>query len=170
VDEAERSLHDALSVVKDVVLEPKIISGGGAAEAEMALRLRRYAEGLTGKRKLAVEYFAESLESIPAILSENAGLDPIEVTSELLAHHARGEVNAGIDLTSGNIVDMAELGIIEPVLVKKQVIKSAAETASMLLKIDDVIAAARMKPPKKPPGMPEEGMEGYGGGGGGPEF
>lgn len=162
VDEAERSLHDALSVVKDVVVEPKIIPGGGAVEAEVALRLRRFAEGLTGKRKLAIEYYAESLESIPATLSENAGLDPIEMVSVLGAEHAKGKISAGIDLFKGKIVDMARRKVMEPVLVKKQVIKSATETASMLLKIDDVIAAAKMKAPPKPPAGPpeEEGMGG----------
>ena len=169
VDEAERSIHDALSVVKDVVIEPKTVVGGGAVEEEIAVRLRRYAQKLSGKRRLAIEHFAESLESIPAVLSENAGLDPIEITLELGARHARGEVHAGIDLKNGKITNMAALGVIEPALVKKQVIKSATETAAMLLKIDDVIAATRMRaPPRGPHGAPGAGPGGVGGGA--PEF
>ncbi|MFQ6085137.1 MAG: thermosome subunit beta [Candidatus Bathyarchaeia archaeon] len=172
VDEAERSLHDALSVVRDVVIKPKVVPGGGAVEADLAIKLRNYAEGLSGKRKLAVEYFAESLESIPGILSENAGLDPIDMVSKLTARHVKGEINFGLDLSKGKIVDMTKINIIEPALVKEQFIKSATDTASMLLKIDDVIAAAKMKAPPTPPGGPSGGPPGGlpGGPGGVPPY
>jgi len=155
VDEAERSIHDALCVVRDVIEEPKIVAGGGAPELELAMRLRDWAEGLPGKEKKAVDAFATALEAIPITLAENAGLDPIEIMAELTARHKRGEVWAGVDVIGGDVADMWALEVFEPVLVKKQVIKSAAEAATMILKIDDVIAAAKFKE-KGPPKGPEE--------------
>jgi len=157
IDEAERSLHDALCVVRDVVEEPKVVAGGGAPEIEVARILRDYAEGLPGREQLAVMNFAEALESIPVTLAENAGLDPIDILSELRARHDKGEKWAGVGVHQGKVINTYELNIIEPVSVKKQVIKSATEAATMILKIDDVIAAAKMKPPKMPKGP--EGAE-----------
>jgi thermosome len=164
VDEAERSLHDALCVVRDVVEEPKILAGGGAPELEIARVLKKYAETLPGKEQLAVKSFAEALEVIPATLTENAGLDPIDILSELRARHEKGETWAGIEVNSGKIQDMSKAGVLEPLSVKKQIIKSASEAASMILKIDDVIAAGKMKTPPTPPGGPPGGA-GYPGAG-----
>jgi thermosome len=157
VDEAERSLHDAICVVRDIVEEPKILAGGGAPELEVARVLKKYAETLPGREQLAVKNFAEALEAIPATLAENAGLDPIDVLSELRARHEKNETWAGIEVISGKVQDMREAEVFEPLSVKKQVIKSATEAASMILKIDDVIAAAKMKPPSVPKEKGEEG-------------
>ena len=155
VDEAERSLHDALCVAKNVVEEPKIVAGGGAPELEVSKALKKHAETLPGREQLAVKSFAEALEAVPVTLTENAGLDPIDVLSELRVRHEKGEVWTGIEVLSGKVQDMAVAGVFEPLAVKKQIIKSATEAASMILKIDDVIAAGKMKTPTPPKGMPE---------------
>jgi len=152
VDEAERSIHDALCVAKDVVEEPKVVAGGGAPELEVAKELKEYAETLPGREQLAVMSFAEALESIPITLAENAGLDPIDIISELRARHEKGEVWAGIEVHDGKIKDIKKVGIFEPLAVKKQIIKSAGEAATMILKIDDIIAAGKAKAPPMPPG------------------
>jgi thermosome len=165
VDEAERSLHDALCVVRDIVEEPKILAGGGAPELEVSRALKKYAGMLPGREQLAVECFAEALETIPLTLTENAGLDPIDILSELRARHEKGETWTGIEVHSGKIQDMTQAGVFEPLAVKKQIIKSATEAASMILKIDDVIAAGKMKTPPTPPGGPP-GMSGMGPGAG----
>jgi len=159
VDEAERSIHDALCVIRDVVEEPKIVAGGGAPEIEVARRLRRYAEGLSGRERLAVSAFAEALEVIPTTLAENTGMDPIDAISEMQSRHEKGELWVGLDALNGEVADMAELNVYEPMQVKAQAIKSATEAATMLLKIDDVIAASKMKPPT-PPSGPGGGMPG----------
>ena len=159
VDEAERSIHDALCVVRDVVQEPKILAGGGAPEMEVAKALRDYAESLPGREQLVVQKFAEAIEMVPLTLSENAGLDPIDILSDLRAAHEKGETWAGINIFEGKIEDMSKLEVYEPLAVKKQIIKSATEAATMILKIDDVIAAGKMKTPPTPSG-------GYGGAGG----
>lgn len=160
VEEAERSIHDALCVVRDVVEEPKIVAGGGAPELEVARALKEYADTLPGREALAVQQFAEALEVIPTTLSENAGLDPIDMISELRARHEKGEVWAGVDVHGGKVNDMKKLEVLEPLAVKKQIIKSATEAASMILKIDDVIATGKMKAPPAPPMGPGGG---YGG-------
>lgn len=159
VDEAERALHDALSVVRDVVRDPRIVAGGGAPEAETARKLREYAEQLAGKEQLAVQSFAEALEVVPITLAENAGLDPIEIITELRARHDKGELWAGVDVLSGKVADMKALGVYEPLAVKLQVIKSASEAATMILKIDDVIAASKTKEEKGAKGTEESGEE-----------
>jgi chaperonin GroEL (HSP60 family) len=159
--EAERSIHDALCVVRDLIQEPKIVAGGGAPEMEMASVLRKYAETITGREQLAVRVFAEALESITVTLAENAGLDPIDILVELRTRHEKGETWAGIEVLSGKVQDMSKANIFEPLSVKKQIIKSANEAASMILKIDDVIASGKMKGP--PPGA-AGGMGGMGGG------
>jgi thermosome len=152
VDEAERSIHDALCVVRDVVEEPKIVAGGGAPELEVSSMLKKYSQTLPGREQLAVRSFAEALESIANTLTENAGLDPIDILSELRARHEKGETWAGIEVLSGKVQDMSKAGVFEPLSVKKQIIKSGTEAASMILKIDDVIAAGKMKTPPMPPG------------------
>jgi thermosome len=162
VDEAERSLHDALCVVRDIVEEPKVLAGGGAPEIEVSKMLKKYAETLPGREQLAVRSFAEALETVPVTLTENAGLDPIDILSELRARHEKGETWIGIEVHSGKVQDMTEFGVFEPLAVKKQIIKSATEAASMILKIDDVIAAGKMKAPPTPPGGPGGGYPGAG--------
>jgi thermosome len=152
IDEAERSVHDALCVVRDVVEEPKIVAGGGAPELEVSRMLKKYAETLPGREQLAVRSFAEALESVPNTLTENAGLDPIDVLSELRARHEKGETWAGIEVNSGRVQDMSKAGVFEPLSVKKQIIKSGTEASCMILRIDDVIAAGKMKTPPTPPG------------------
>ena len=163
VDEAERSIHDALCVVRDVVQEPKIVAGGGAPELEVARVLREYADTLLGREALAVQQYAEALEAVPTTLSDNAGLDPIDIISELRARHEKGEVWAGVDVHEGKVKDMEKLEVYEPLAVKKQVIKSATEAATMILKIDDIIAAGKMRAPPMPPGGPGGMPGGYGG-------
>jgi thermosome len=161
VDEAERSVHDALCVVKDVVEEPKIVAGGGAPELEVSRMLKKYAETLPGREQLAVKGFAESLEAVPITLTENAGLDPIDIISELRARHEKGETWAGIEVNNGKAQDMTKAGVYEPLAVKKQIVKSATEASTMILKIDDVIAAGKMKTPPTPPGGGPPGGAGY---------
>ncbi|RLI06999.1 thermosome subunit, partial [Candidatus Bathyarchaeota archaeon] len=156
VDEAERSIHDALSVVKDVVEEPKIVAGGGAPEIEIARAVREAAVGLPGREQMAFERFAEAFEVIPSTLAENAGLDPIDVLSEIKARHEKGEIWTGVNVLESRVDDMEKLEVFEPLSVKKQIVKSATEAAAMILKIDDVIAAERMKPPKKKEGEEEK--------------
>jgi chaperonin GroEL (HSP60 family) len=169
VDEAERSVHDALCVVRDVVQEPKILAGGGSPEMEIARALRGYAETLPGREQLAVQSFGEAIEIVPLTLGENAGLDPIDILSELRASHEKGEKWAGVDVFAGKIKDMWKLGVYEPLAVKKQIIKSATEAATMILRIDDVIAAGKMRAPPMPPGG-AGGMPGGGYGGMPPEY
>ena len=159
VDEAERSIHDALCVVRDVVRDPRVVGGGGAPEAEIARRLREYAQKLSGKEQLAVLAFAEALESVPMALAENAGLDSIDIMVQMRASHEKGQLWAGVDVFDGKIADLKEKGVLEPHGVKMQVIKSAAEAAGMILKIDDVIAAAKSREDKGPPKGKEEGGE-----------
>jgi len=162
VDEAERSIHDALCVVRDVVQEPKIVAGGGAPEMEVSRELKEYAGTLPGREQLAVQQYAEALEAVPTILSENAGLDPIDIISELRARHEKGEIWAGVNVHEGKVDNMEKREVFEPLVVKKQIVKSATEAASMILKIDDVIASGKMKAPPTPPGGPG-GPGGYGG-------
>ncbi|NLE06437.1 MAG: thermosome subunit, partial [Crenarchaeota archaeon] len=164
--ETERSIHDALCVVRDILQEPKIVAGGSAPELEMAKVLRKYSESLPGKEQLAVKAFADALDIITITLSENAGLDPINILSSLRTKHDKGESWAGIEVLSGKVQDMCKAGIFEPLSVKKQILKSAADAAMLILRIDDVIAAQKMKSPPMPegggmpPGM-DGGMGGY---------
>ena len=149
--ETERSIHDALCVVRDIIQEPKIVAGGSAPELEMSKVLKKYAETLPGREQLAVKAFAEALEAIAITLTENAGLDPIDILSELRSRHEKGETWAGIEVLSGKVQDMTKVGVFEPITVKKQIIKSASEAAMMIIKIDDVISAGKMKAPPMPP-------------------
>ncbi len=165
LEEAERSVHDALCVVRDVVQAPKIVAGGGAPEMEVARALRAYAETLLGREQLAVRSFGEAMEIVPLTLGENAGLDPVNLLLELRTRHEKGEKWAGVDVFEGKIKDMSELEVYEPLAVKKQTIKSANEAATMILRVDDVIASGR-----KAPRMPSGGMPGGGYGGMPPEY
>jgi len=150
VDEAERALKDALSVVADVVNKPKVVTGGGAIEAALSKRLREYATKVGGREQLAIEAFADTLEIIPKTLAENAGIDPIDIMVDLRAAQAKkGGEDQGVDVLRGGVKDMKKLGVIDPLRVIQQAITSATEAASMILRIDDVIAAA--KPPPTPP-------------------
>ncbi len=170
VDEVERAIHDALCVVRDVVEDQKIVGGGGAPEIEVAIQLREYASTLGGREQLAVEIFADSLDIVPKTLAENAGLDQIDTLMKLRAAHQQGNKFAGIDLDTGDIVnDMMKATVVEPTVVKVQAIKSSTEASSMILRIDDVIAAARSAGPPggMPPGGMGGGMPGMGGMGGG---
>jgi chaperonin GroEL (HSP60 family) len=161
LEEAERSVHDALSVVRDVVQVPKIVAGGGASEMEIAKELRDYAETLPGREQLAVQSFGEAVEIVPLTLGENAGLDLVDLLVELRTRHEKGEIWAGVDVLEGKIKDMRVLEVYDPVSVKKQIIKSANEATTIILRIDDVIASGKMKAPPIPPG----GMPGGGYGG-----
>jgi chaperonin GroEL (HSP60 family) len=145
VDEAERSIHDAVSVIRDVVLKPKIVAGGGALEAEVASKLRSWAQTLSGREQLAALDFADALEVVPITLAENAGLDPIDIQVELRARHEKGEKWAGVNVFEGKVKDMYKEDVLEPVSVKEQIVKSAFEAAAMILRIDDVIAASKVK-------------------------
>ena len=158
VDEAERSMHDALSVVSDVIEKNKVVAGGGSPEAEAAKELRDYAVKVGGREQLAIEAFAESLEIVPKTLAENAGLEPIDIMVELRTAHEKPQGDrTGVDVFTGKVVDMYEKGVIEPLSVKEHATKSAAEAASMILRIDDVIAAT--KPKEEKPGGPAKKEE-----------
>jgi thermosome len=161
VDEAERAMNDALSVVSDVIENNKIVAGGGAVEVEVAKELRGYATKVGGREQLAIEAFADAIEVIPRTLAENAGLEPIDILVELRAAHEKkdGEY-MGVNVFTGKIENMQENGVVEPLVVKEQAVKSAAESASMILRIDDVIASTKPKGGMgRPPGGGEEGEE-----------
>jgi thermosome len=163
IDEVDRAIHDALCVVRDVVEDEKIVGGGGAPEVETAIQLRKYAQTLGGREQLAVEVFADSLDIVPKTLAENAGLDQIDVLMKLRAAHQAGNKFAGHNLETGEVInDMAAAGVVEPTIVKIQAIKSSTEAASMILRIDDVIAGAKSAMP--PGGGMPPGMGGMGGG------
>jgi thermosome len=162
VDEADRSLHDALSVTKDVLEKPAIVAGGGAPEAYVAGKLRDWVGTLSGREQLAAEKFAESLEVIPLTLGQNAGMDPIDVLTDLRARQSKGSKWTGIDVRNARIADISKLEIVEPLVVKEQIIKSATEAASMILRIDDVIAASKSAGGPPGGGMPPGGMGGMG--------
>ena len=140
VDEVDRSIHDSLMVVKDVIETPAIVAGGGAPEALLAAFLKDWSGRFDGRQQLAIKKYAEALEVIPLTIAENAGMDPIDTMVALRAKQSDGKKWTGINAKEGKISDMLSQNIIEPVVVKKQIIKSATETASMILRIDDVIA------------------------------
>jgi thermosome len=154
VDEADRAMNDALSVVADVVEENKIVAGGGATESEIAKVLRGFATKVGGREQLAIEAFADSLEIVPKTLAENAGLESIDILVGLRAAHENGHL-MGVDVFKGKIVNSYEDGVVEPLKVKEQAMKSATEVASMILRIDDVIASTKPKEGASPGGMPE---------------
>ncbi len=150
VDEAERSFRDALCVVADIVKTPKIVYGGGAFEIEIAKHIKEYATHVGGKEQLAIEAFAKALEGIVAALVENAGHDPIEVLSELRkAHTGPDGCKYGVNVFTGKVEDMEKLGVIEPLAVKVNALKAGTEAATLILRIDDIIAASRAKEEEK---------------------
>jgi archaeal chaperonin len=160
VDEAERAMTDALSVVSDVIENNKIVAGGGAVEIEVAKDLRSYATKVGGREQLAVEAFADAVEIIPKTLAENAGLQAIDIVVDLRAAHEKADGKyMGVNVFTGKTENMYEKGVVEPVVVKEQAIKSAAESASMILRIDDVIASTKPKETGPPPGGGPEGGE-----------
>ncbi len=157
VDEVDRSIHDALMVVKDVIENPAIVAGGGAPEAYVATQLKEWADTFNGREQLAIKKYAEALETIPLTIAENAGMDPIDTMANLRAKQSQGRKWTGIDAKNTKIADMLVQNIVEPVMVKEQIIKSATETATMILRIDDVIAVSGAPgggPSAGPPGMP----------------
>jgi chaperonin GroEL (HSP60 family) len=161
VDEVERAVHDALSVTAAAIEDGKIVVGGGAPEIELAKKLREYAQTVGGRETLAINGFANAIESIPRTLAENAGLDSIDILVSLRAKHEKPDGKpVGIDVHEGKITDLSKLGVLEPLRMKTQAIKSAGEAAIMILRIDDVISSAK-KPPSPPSGPPseEEGEE-----------
>ena len=164
VDEVERSIHDAIMVVRDVMELPSIVAGGGAPETYTASKLRSWSKSLEGREQLAVEKFADALETIPLTLSENAGMDPIDTLATLRSKQSKGEKWTGIDVMKGHVGNMKSSDIIEPLVVKNQIISAAAEIACMILRIDDVIATTKSAgpPPGAEGGMPP-GMGGMGG-------
>jgi len=150
VDEAERSLRDALSAVADIFRLPKVVYGAGAFEIELAKYIRDYANKVGGKEGLAVETFAKALEGVVETLVVNAGLDPVDMLMKLRAEHMKSDGKwAGVDVFTGNIIDSKQLGVVEPLLVKLSALKAGTEAATLILRIDDVIAAARRKEEEK---------------------
>jgi len=171
VDEVERSVHDAIMVVKDVMETPSIVAGGGAPETFAAAKVRSWSKSLEGREQLAAEKFADALESIPLALAENAGMDPIDTLASLRSRQLKGEKWTGIDIMKTRIANMKSSDIIEPLAVKHQIVSAASEAACMILRIDDVIATAKSSAPPSggeggmPPGMGGMGgMPGMGGG------
>jgi thermosome len=162
IDEVERALHDALRVIGVALEDGKVVPGAGAPEIEISLRLASYASTVGGREQLAIEAFAQAMEVIPWALAENAGLDAIDMVIKLKsAHDGKNGKVMGLDLDAGKPADMLKMNVIEPLRVKTQAVKSAAEVANMILRIDDVIAS-RKAPPMPPGGG--GGMPGMGGG------
>ena len=146
MDEMERAMKDGLGDVAAALRDGKVVAGGGAVEIELSKELRKFAQGLGGREQLAVEEFASSLEFIPSTLAENAGMDPIDVITELKARHDKGEKYAGLNLFTGKVEDNLHAGIVEPLRIKTQAINSSTEVSMMILRIDDVIASSDKKP------------------------
>ena len=163
VDELERGVNDALDVVAQTVSDGRIVSGGGAIEVEVARRLRDFADGVEGREQLAVEAFADSLELVPRVLAENAGLDSIDTLVDLRAAHEDGDVRAGLNVFSSSVEDAFDAGVVEPAHAKEQALSSATEAANLVLKIDDIISAGDLSTDK---GDDEGGPGGPGGAGG----
>ena len=163
VDELKRAIEDAIGDVSSALKEGKVVAGAGSTEIELARQLKKFAESLSGKEQLAVANFAEAVEIIPITLAENAGLDPIDVLTDLRAAHDKKQKWAGIDVFTGKVINAWEKGIIEPLKIKTQAVSSASEVAIMILRIDDVVAGSK-KEAQMPP-MPPGGMGGMGMGG-----
>jgi thermosome len=159
LDEYERSIHDALCVVRNIIEDKKLVAGGGAPELYIANKLRTFKLDKSAKTQLAIDAFANAIEIIPRTLAENAGLDPIEILGDLNNAYDEGKYNYGIDPENSEIADMKELGVMEPLRVKIQAILSASEAATILLRIDDVVSAKDLGGGGMPPGgMPPGGM------------
>ena len=166
VDELERGMHDALFVVKVALEDGKMTPGGGAAATHTSMALREYATSVGGREQMAIESFADAIEIVPKTLSENAGLDPIDMMLEMRRVHKKGNKNAGVDVFTGKVTDMVKGNIIEPLRVSLQEIQASTEAATMILRIDDVIASKSGgggMPGGAPGGMPPGGMGGMGG-------
>ena len=157
VDEVERSVHDAIMVVKDVMQTPLIVPGGGAPETFIAAKLRTWAKNFVGREQLAIEKYAESLESIPLALAGNAGMDPIDTLTALRSRQIAGETWTGINVLENTISNMEFGEVVEPLAVKNQILSSATEAACMLLRIDDIVTGSKST---APPGGGGEGMGG----------
>ncbi|MFB5627023.1 MAG: thermosome subunit beta [Nitrosarchaeum sp.] len=142
IDEVDRSIHDSLMVVKDVIEKPEIVAGGGAPEAYAASKLKDWADNFDGREQLAIKKYAEALEIIPLTIAENAGMDPIDTMATLRAKQNQGRKWTGIDARNTRIADMLSIDVVEPLAVKEQIIKSATEAACMILRIDDVISVS----------------------------
>jgi len=142
IDEVDRSIHDSLMVVKDVIEKPEIVAGGGAPESFAASQLKDWADNFDGREQLAIKKYAEALEVIPLTISENAGMDPIDTMATLRSKQNQGQKWTGIDAKNTKIADMMAINVVEPIAVKEQIIKSATEAACMILRIDDVIAVS----------------------------
>jgi len=160
VDEVERAITDALGDIVATLKNGKAVGGAGAVEIEVAKGLREFANSLSGREQLAVLAFADAVEMIPRTLAENAGLDPIDILTELKAAHDSGKKWAGINVFTRQIIDAWEEGVIEPLKIKTQAVKSASEVAELILRIDDVIAGGKgdRMPAMPPGGMPPGGM------------
>lgn len=154
VDEVDRSMHDSLMVVKDVIEKPAVVAGGGAPEEFLASNLKEWADKFEGREQLAIKKYAEALEVIPLTIAENAGMDPINTMVTIRAKHSQGKKWTGIDARNTRVADMFSIDIIEPVAVKEQIIKSATEAACMILRIDDVIASSGARGGRGPAGPP----------------
>lgn len=144
VDEAERAVKDAIGGIIAALQSGKIVSGGGAVEEELSRRLKEFAQGYSGREQLAIQAFADALEVVPRTLAENAGLDPIDMLVEIRAAHDEGKKTYGLDVFKAKVIDMVETGVIEPLKIKTQAIKSASEAAEMILRIDDVVSAGEL--------------------------
>jgi len=158
IDEVKRAITDAVGDIIASLRDGKVVAGAGAPEIELARQIRKFANTLSGREQLAVQAFADSIEIIPRTLAENAGLDPIDVLTEMKSAHDAGRKWAGINVFTGKVMDAWAEGVIEPLKIKTQAISSASEVAVMILRIDDVIAAGGSKGPQMPPGgmgMPE---------------
>ena len=165
VDEAERSLHDALSVVRNAVEDGKIVAGGGAPEIELSKRLREYAIKVGGREQLAVTAFAEALESIPVAIAQNAGINPIDILVDIKSkHNTPQNIWFGVNTKTGKAADMLKMDVVEPLRVKTQVIKSAVEAVTMILRVDDVFASKGGSSSGPGPGGPGGMPPGMGGG------
>ncbi|MBW3003465.1 TCP-1/cpn60 chaperonin family protein, partial [Candidatus Woesearchaeota archaeon] len=159
VDEVKRAIEDAIGDLAAALRVGKVVAGAGAPEIELARNLRKFAETLSGREQLAVQAFASAMEIIPRTLAENAGLDPIDVLTELKSEHEKGLKWSGINVYTGKVMDAWAEGVIEPLKIKTQAVQSASEVAIMILRIDDVIAGSGSKGPDMPPpgmggGMP----------------
>jgi thermosome len=158
IDEVERAMEDAIKGLASALELGKIVAGGGASEIEVSKAVRKHAESFKGREQLAVSGFADAIEVIPRALAENAGLDPIDKLAALRSHHDKNEVLAGLDVFSGTIMDMRKKGVVEPLKIKLQAIKSASEAAEMILRIDDMISSGKSE--RMPPMPPGGGMGG----------
>ncbi|MGQ0536143.1 MAG: thermosome subunit alpha [Methanobacteriota archaeon] len=154
LDEVERNIDDAVGVIKTAIEEGKVVAGAGAPEVEVALALRQHAPKVGGREQLAIEAFADAMEIIPRTLAENAGLDAINALVDLRSAHEKGQRTAGLNLETGKVFDAEKAHVIEPLRVKTQAVRSAAEVATLILRIDDVIAAKNFTPPKGGEGGP----------------